>query len=104
MVSMMQIYGNLMDNAIEGSLASNVDAQFIEAKLIGDDIKIRIQITNSASAESGKNILNGETSKTDKSAHGFGIKSIQYIVHKYKGSVNYVFEHSSIICQVILYK
>ena len=98
------LLGNLMDNAIEGSLASNVDAQFIEAKLIGDDIKIRIQITNSASAESGKNILNGETSKTDKSAHGFGIKSIQYIVHKYKGSVNYVFEHSSIICQVILYK
>lgn len=98
------LLGNLMDNAIEGSLASNVDAQFIEAKLIGDDIKIRIQITNSASAESGKNILNGETSKTDKSVHGFGIKSIQYIVHKYKGSVNYVFEHSSIICQVILYK
>lgn len=98
------LLGNLMDNAIEGSLTSNVDAQFIEAKLVGDDVKIRIQITNSASAESGKNILNGETSKTDKSAHGFGIKSIQYIVHKYNGSVNYVFEHSSVICQVILYK
>lgn len=98
------LLGNLMDNAIEGCRASNVDAQFIEAKLVGDDVKIRIQITNSASAESGKNILNGETSKTDKSAHGFGIKSIQYIVHKYKGSVNYVFEHSSVICQVILYK
>ncbi len=98
------LLGNLMDNAIEGSLASNVDAQFIEAKLIGDDVKIRIQITNSASAESGKNIMNGETSKTDKSAHGFGIKSIQYIVHKYNGSVNYVFEHNSVICQVILYK
>lgn len=98
------LLGNLMDNSIEGSLASNVDAQFIEAKLVGDDVKIRIQITNSASAESGKNIVNGETSKTDKSAHGFGIKSIQYIVHKYNGSVNYVFEHSSVICQVILYK
>lgn len=98
------LLGNLMDNAIEGCRASNVDAQFIEAKLVGDDVKIRIQITNSASAESGKNILNGETSKTDKSAHGFGIKSIQYIVHKYNGSVNYVFEHSSVICQVILYK
>lgn len=98
------LIGNLMDNAIEGCRASNVDAQFIEAKLVGDDVKIRIQITNSASAESGKNIVNGETSKTDKSAHGFGIKSIQYIVHKYNGSVNYVFEHSSVICQVILYK
>lgn len=98
------LLGNLMDNAIEGSLTSNVDAQFIEAKLVGDDVKIRIQITNSASAESGKNIVNRETSKTDKSAHGFGIKSIQYIVHKYNGSVNYVFEHSSVICQVILYK
>ena len=98
------LLGNLMDNAIEGCRASNGDAQFLEAKLVGDDVKIRIQITNSASAESGKNILNGETSKTDKSAHGFGIKSIQYIVHKYNGSVNYVFEHSSVICQVILYK
>lgn len=98
------LIGNLMDNAIEGCRASNVDAQFIEAKLVGDDVKIRIQITNSASAESGKNIVNRETSKTDKSAHGFGIKSIQYIVHKYNGSVNYVFEHSSVICQVILYK
>lgn len=98
------LLGNLMDNAIEGSLTSNDEAKFIEAKIVGDELKIRIQITNSASAESEKSILNGETSKTDKSAHGFGIKSIQYIVHKYNGSLNYVFEHNSVICQVVLYK
>lgn len=98
------LLGNLMDNAIEGSLTSNDEAKFIEAKIVGDEVKNRIQITNSASAESEKSILNGETSKTDKSAHGFGIKSIQYIVHKYNGSLNYVFEHNSVICQVVLYK
>lgn len=98
------LLGNLMDNAIEGSLTSNDEAKFVEAKIVGDEVKIRIQITNSASAESEKNILNGETSKTDKSAHGFGIKSIQYIVHKYNGSLYYVFEHNSVICQVVLYK
>ena len=98
------LLGNLMDNAIEGSLTSNDEAKFIEAKIVGDELKIRIQITNSASAKSEKSILNGETSKTDKSAHGFGIKSIQYIVHKYNGSLNYVFEHNSVICQVVLYK
>ncbi len=98
------LLGNLMDNAIEGSLASNYEAKFVEAKIVGDEVKIRIQITNSASAGSEKNIMNEETSKAEKSAHGFGIKSIQYIVHKYNGSVNYVFEHNSVICQVILYK
>lgn len=98
------LIGNLMDNAIEVSLASNTDAKFLEAKIVGDEVKIRIQITNSASEESENNIINGGTSKADKSSHGFGIKSIQYIVHKYNGSVNYVLEHSSVICQVILYK
>ena len=98
------LIGNLMDNAIEGSLASNVDTKFLEAKIVGDEVKIRIQITNSASEESGKNIINGVTSKADKSAHGFGIKSIQYIVRKYNGSVNYTLEHSAVIGQVILYK
>ena len=98
------LIGNLMDNAIEGSLASNTDAKFLEAKIVGDEVKIRIQITNSASKESENNIINGGTSKSDKSSHGFGIKSIQYIVHKYNVSVNYVLDHSSVICQVILYK
>lgn len=98
------LLGNLFDNAIEGCLASNIDNKYLEAKLVGDDVKIRLLITNTACSEASEYITSNKTSKDDKNSHGFGLKSIQYIAEKYNGSVNYEYEDNCVICQVIMYK
>ena len=82
------IFGNIMDNAIRASKQLNEDQRFISLTIKEQDEKIVIEETNFFKGTI--KILEGNTiatSKADKAKHGFGLKSINYIVEKYKGKV-----------------
>ncbi|MBP3731840.1 MAG: GHKL domain-containing protein [Bacilli bacterium] len=82
------IFGNIMDNAIRASKQLNEDQRFISLTIKEQNEKIVIEETNFFKGTI--KILEGNTiatSKADKAKHGFGLKSINYIVEKYQGKV-----------------
>lgn len=86
---MYSLFGNALDNAIEA--VSKVDDD--SGRIIG----LRIHAVGQLITVNLKNSFCGEiefdedgypkTTKEDKNYHGYGIKSIRYIVEKYDGSV-----------------
>lgn len=82
------LFGNLLDNAIE-SVMKEVDEEkriisiLVAKKPQGCHIHVDNYCGEQLTFEDGLPV----TSKKDKAYHGFGVKSIKYIVDKYKGDV-----------------
>lgn len=81
------IFGNLLDNAIRA--ASDCDEAYIKVRIYtkNDGKRLVVEIKNSYSklllkTDAGGGFL---TTKSDKSRHGIGLKSVRYIVEKYNG-------------------
>lgn len=84
------IFGNALDNAIESvSLIEDVEKRLIHLTLSTKKNFVMIQVRNYC--EGTIKLRDGYpvTTKADKSAHGFGIKSIKYTVEKYSGTVTF---------------
>jgi len=73
-----------LDNAIEGVLRSGRENEVVILDITSVSDYISIYVENAASAP-----VNGrfETSKDDKTNHGFGMKQMGSIAHKYNGTV-----------------
>lgn len=82
------LFGNIMDNAIRATKELDEDKRFISLTIKEEKKKIIIEEMN---FYKGKlNIINDstiETTKLEKSKHGFGIKSISYLIEKYQGTL-----------------
>ena len=80
------IFGNALDNAIEHELqVEDEKKRLIHVSVAKREQMICIVIENYFE---GELLVNGEdivTTKADKRYHGYGLKSIQYAVEKYKG-------------------
>ena len=97
------IFGNAIDNALE-AVEKEKDTEkrliSITSRLVGNLFSIRI--TNYFSGE--LKIENGLplSSKEDKENHGFGLKSIRYIVEKYNGSFSVYQEDDLFVLNILL--
>lgn len=98
------LFGNLMDNAIE-SVMKEPD----EEKRI---ISISVSERNGGSYIHMENYCNEEvvfedglplTTKRDKDYHGFGVRSIRYLVDKYKGTFLMRIEKERFITDILFY-
>lgn len=95
------LFGNLLDNAIEA-------AEKAEPKLINLFIKekgnyISIYMENTYNSNYSDPTLN--TTKKNKSEHGFGTRNIQKIVEEHNGMVQYfVNENNFFCCDILLEK
>ena len=79
------IFGNALDNAIEACERLPADAEkWIELVLQQDATTILGRITNTAPPKKADFL---ETSKKDKSNHGFGLKNMQKALDKYQATV-----------------
>ena len=82
------IFGNLLDNAIEAVLqVPEEEKRVINVRILSHESLTVIQIEN---FYEGKLVFDGElpvTTKTDKEEHGFGMKSVDYLVKKYGGTM-----------------
>lgn len=79
------IYGNLISNAIESCVRSEVKKIEIIVKRIENYVAIKM--TNSCDEYRGL-----ETTKKDKNMHGIGLRSIEKIVSSKNGKINYSYD------------
>lgn len=98
------LFGNLMDNAIE-SVMKETD----EEKRI---ISLTVSRRNQGSYIHMENYCNELvefeddlpiTTKADKAYHGFGVRSIKYIVEKYKGNLLMRAEQNRFLVDILFY-
>lgn len=78
---------NLCDNAIEAAAQSNNPA--IKLQISEDNGNLCIYIGNTTSGNVLRSNPDMNTTKKDKSMHGFGIMNIRDIIDKYNGTINY---------------
>lgn len=95
------LLSNLLDNAINGC---NLSAPHIELVISKVKSMTYIAVKNSIAESVLLNNPDFKTDKKDKSAHGFGIKSIKQIAHKYDGSIEFKEENGKFIAEVWLNK
>ncbi len=98
------LFGNLMDNAIE-SVIKEADE---EKRIISVSIKIQNHGVHIHSENYCKDEIvfsDGlpETTKEDKNYHGFGVKSIRYIVERYHGTIFMRSEKERFLTDIIFY-
>lgn len=91
------IVGNILDNAIESCQKVTDANRDIWGSITVDKQNIIINIKNTAI---GSNNL--KTSKADKKAHGYGLKSISHIAKKYNGYAKFSFSDNIFTSYVIL--
>lgn len=85
------LLSNLLDNAIEG--CSDTDFPQIELIVKRKKSLTYITVRNSIAGSVLDENPKLKTSKKDKSAHGYGIRSIKNIAEKYNGSVDFLEEN-----------
>lgn len=83
------LFGNALDNAIEAvTKIDDVNGRIIGLRIHSVGQLVTVNIKNSFQGEIDFD-ENGfpKTTKEDKNYHGYGLKSIRYVVEKYEGSV-----------------
>lgn len=101
-VDLCNLLGNLLDNAIEAG--AHTEDKTIVFKLVAEDQRIRINISNSISESVMERNLELKTSKSDVKNHGFGTKSVKEIASKYNGIADFYEEGNRFFANVVLVK
>ena len=97
------IFGNILDNAIEASeKLQEDDMKQISLVAAEDSGVIRIRVQNYFSETPKQDGDSFHTTKKDTDAHGFGIKSVKYIVEKYGGVVTTEISGSTFLLNILL--
>lgn len=94
------LLSNLLDNAIEG--CSNADRPVIEITMETKKSLTQISVSNSISESVLENNPDLETSNSDKSLHGFGIKSVKSIVRSHNGRIDFMENNGKFIVEIWL--
>ena len=88
LVDVAMMFGNALDNAIESTrLVTNKEKRMISVDVSSKSGLLSIHIENTCNRTPSFKDGLPETTKEDKRNHGFGVKSIKYIVEKYNGYV-----------------
>lgn len=88
-MDLCSVFGNALDNAIEAELQiATKEKRLIHVTVTKQHAFVLIRFENYY--ESDLRIERGKllTTKNEKEFHGYGIKSIRYIVAKYEGAIN----------------
>ena len=96
------LFGNALDNAIEGVLEYSDDKRVISLKVIKQGKITLVSIENYCDKEIVYDSGFPITTKKNKNVHGFGLKSINYIVHKYDGAIKIKNENKMFRLTIVL--
>lgn len=97
-IDLAVLLGNLIDNAIENIGGNKIIR--LEAKVINNLYHITIRNTIEFSILDSNKTL--KTKKTDKSIHGYGIKSIKRLVSSYNGTIEFLEKDDYFIVDILL--
>lgn len=98
------LLGNMLDNAIEATEKCPLGDRVILCKLTDDEVKLIVKVENSILSPILSNNNQLKTTKQNKGAHGFGIKTIRSIAEKYNGNADFYEEGKNFVCSVVMYK
>lgn len=91
MINSTDIYallGNLLDNAIESvKKEPNEEKRIMSLRIVKEAQGVHICVDNYCPVEPEFEAGLPKTTKQDKAYHGFGVRSIKYIVDKYQGEL-----------------
>ena len=97
------IFGNLLDNAIEAvSMYEEPEKRVIHGEVCRKQSFLVIRFDNYFSGENNFDNQIPETTKPDKTRHGYGIKSVRYTIEKYGGSMVLKTENSWFIVKIMI--
>ena len=88
-IDIYTLFANLLDNAIESSLRLPAEDRCITLTVKKQFDFLSVHISNTFSGELLQEDGNLITSKTDRSEHGFGSRSIRLIAENYDGTVSF---------------
>ncbi len=86
-VDLTTILGNLLDNALEAAKTAPDEVRFLNLTIRRINAMLIIKVENgygNAPTENGGEL---ETTKEDKAAHGWGLKSVQTAADRYDGTI-----------------
>lgn len=101
-IDLCNLLGNMLDNAIEA--AKVCEKGYIEVSINSDENKLLVIIANSIAQSVLKSNKDLTSTKRDSERHGYGIKTIRSIAHKYDGVAKFYEENNMFYCQVLMYK
>lgn len=87
-VDIYSLFGNILDNAIEACEKLDENERYIGLKIYKQNSFVIINTINPFLGEIKKENGNIITTKNDKVSHGYGLKSIKYVVDKYDGKID----------------
>lgn len=97
------LFGNALDNAIEGALGETEDRRFISVKAGRQGRLIFLRVENPCTAQLTFEDGLPVTTKTDSPGyHGYGVKSIRFLAEKYGGSAKMTLEDGLFLLDVFL--
>lgn len=99
-VDLVAILGNLLDNALEAVEGTEGNLRFINLTIRRINEMLVIKVENGCNATPA--IADGDlqTSKTDKTLHGWGIQSIRTAAERYDGTIETEYSNH-IFCAVV---
>ncbi|MBR1572475.1 MAG: sensor histidine kinase [Lachnospiraceae bacterium] len=98
------LMGNALDNAIEATEKLPENQRFVSVKIQNKVGMTLVEISNPINQE--LNIVEGKlhTTKKDKEAHGFGMRSMKEIVKRYDGILEYKIYRNNFVLRLIFQK
>ncbi|MCB6286254.1 ATP-binding protein [[Clostridium] scindens] len=101
-VDIYALIGNALDNALECVMNEPEEKRIISLHIRKNGDMVLIHMENHCSIE--PQFQNGlpVTNKSDKTVHGFGVRSICYIAQKYDGDVRMKVQNQSFVLDIFL--
>lgn len=94
------LFGNLLDNAI--SAVRSTDTKQINLNIQPQDTYVSIVLSNSIKGNILADNPTLETTKQRKDGHGYGIKNVRKVVHKYHGLIRFYEGNGMFVSDILL--
>ncbi len=98
------LFGNILDNAIEAVLPLEENKRMISLSVTNKKL---FTVINTHNCFESKLLFDGQlpkTTKTDTNIHGYGMKSIKYVVEKYGGEMSVNTENGLFNLNIIFFR
>jgi len=83
------LFSNLISNAVEACEKLSRAAKIISMTLCESERTFEISLENPTEWQVDEKLLGKGSTKEDKENHGYGIRNIRDVVHKYNGDIDF---------------
>ncbi len=101
-IDLCNLLGNMLDNAIEAAIG--IENALIDVSIKADCTKILVVVANTIEKSVLAENRELESTKKERTGHGYGVKTICSISNKYGGYADFSEEDNMFYAQSVLYK